>query len=213
MLKISNAVLPSPDQWEAVTRGIRNPYDSHSKSDSSITIYIPSGRMEKFQLGQNDLSLMCRLAKAGDDHGKFLRMLPVLADVDGPLYWWKQIDQYKIGTTTDSESTMHTIMKKPFTKKDFSIDQEQLLISTVSYFNELRNDYMDAEDPEEKEVIWRTLIQLLPSGFNQTRTWCGNYQVLRRIFHARKGHKLKEWEQFRVWIASLPYAKELIVDA
>jgi hypothetical protein len=34
MIKIENTVTPSPEQWEAIIRGMRNPKNSWDKSDS-----------------------------------------------------------------------------------------------------------------------------------------------------------------------------------
>lgn len=211
MIKIENVVTPSTMQWESVVRGIRNPYNSWEKSDS----YWDTLTME-FNIGKEDLKLMEKLANAGDDHGKFLRMLPVICDLTAPLYWWKEAEQYKIGTTTDSCSTMHTVHKKKFELEDFSVDNDTIgifnsIIDGLNYYRDAYNDNMASGSKEIAKVAWYSMIQLLPSSYNQRRTWSANYQVLRHIYHARKGHRLKEWEDMLWWISDLPFAKELIV--
>lgn len=207
--------------WEATVRGMRNPMNSWGKSDSfwSDGFYI---------IGPDDLGLATKLANAGHDHGKFLRMLHVQMDITAPLYWWKQADTYKVGVTTNSCSTMHKIAEREFYLTDFS--REHLgsvaradLHRTMGELNGFRNIYLHGGaleaafggglveyEPKAKDVWWQ-MIQLLPSSYNQKRTWDGNYAVLRAMYHARKNHKLDEWQEFCRWVEGLPYAEELIV--
>ena len=186
-------------------------------------------------IGPKDLALMHKLIKAGgDDDSKFMRMIHVQADVTAPLYWWKEFDTYKVATVTNSESTMHTIHKREFTIEDFSHDMllddytldadwdvedmnpELLLYETIDILNALRTLYLKAVDEKKGERArdyWYNMIQLLPTSYMQMRTVDLNYQTLRRIFFARRRHKLKEWsgdEGFCEWIKTLPYAEELI---
>ena len=192
--------------WEATVRGMRNPMNSWGKSDSfwSDGFYI---------MGPDDLGLATKLANAGHDHGKFLRMLHVQMDITAPLYWWKQADTYKVGVTTNSCSTMHKIHAKEFTLDDFSCEHlyddviDSPFKAIVDCLNFFRGLYLQHEDKED----WWQMIQLLPSSYNQKRTWDGNYAVLRAMYHARKNHKLDEWQEFCRWVEDLPYAKELIV--
>ena len=197
--------------FEASIRGMRSPKNSWDKSDSRWSSPDENGTDEPmYIIGENDLKLMKTLAAAGQDHGKFLRMIHVQLDVTAPLYWWKEADQYKVGTVTDSCSTMHKIHSKEFTLDDFS--HEHLysplhdLKPTVDLLNVYRERFIDTKDKED----WWQLIQLLPSSFNQRRTWDLNYAVLRNIYHARRNHKLDEWNTLCDWIETLPYAKELI---
>lgn len=208
MLKIENAETFG---WEAAIRGMRSPKNSWDKSDSYWSSPNENGTDEPlYIIGENDLKLMHTLAAAGQDHGKFLRMIHVQLDVTAPLYWWKEADQYKVGTVTDSCSTMHKIHAKEFTLEDFS--HEHLysplhdLKPTVDLLNVYRERFLDTKDKED----WWQLIQLLPSSYNQRRTWDLNYAVLRNIYHARRNHKLDEWNTLCDWIETLPYAKELI---
>ena len=208
MLKIENAETFG---WEAAIRGLRNPFNSWSKSDSWWSSPNENGTdAPMFIVGENDLKLASALANSGPDDGKFLRMIHVQLDVTAPLYWHKEADQYKVGTVTDSCSTMHKIHAKEFTMDDFS--HEHLysplhdLKPTVDLLNVYRERFLDTKDKED----WWQLIQLLPSSYNQRRTWDLNYAVLRNIYHARRNHKIDEWHTLCDWIETLPYAKELI---
>ena len=208
MLTIENAETFG---WEAAIRGMRNPKNSWSKSDSRWSFPCENVTdAPRFIVGENDLKLASALANSGADDGKFLRMIHVQLDVTAPLYWHKEADQYKVGTVTDSCSTMHKIHAKEFTLDDFS--HEHLysplhdLKPTVDLLNVYRERFLDTKDKED----WWQLIQLLPSSYNQRRTWDLNYAVLRNIYHARKGHRLDEWKTLLDWIETLPYAKELI---
>lgn len=133
MIKIENVVLPSPEQWEAVIRGMRNPKNSWDRSDSYTTRIEDAETLEtadyEFFVGENDLDLMERLAKGGSVHGKYRRMIPVYLDITAPLYWWKEFDTYKVGTVCNSCSTMHKIHAKEFTIEDFSC--EHLIDSAI----------------------------------------------------------------------------------
>ena len=208
MLTIENAETFG---WEAAIRGMRNPKNSWSKSDSRWSFPCENGTdAPRFIVGENDLKLASALANSGADDGKFLRMIHVQLDVTAPLYWHKEADQYKVGTVTDSCSTMHKIHEKEFTLWDFSIEHLYSplhdLKPTVDLLNVYRERFLDTKDKED----WWQLIQLLPSSYNQRRTWDLNYAVLRNIYHARRNHKLDEWHTLCNWIETLPYAKELI---
>ena len=208
MLKIENAETFG---WEAAIRGMRNPKNSWSKSDSRWSSPDENGTdTPMFIVGENDLKLASALANSGADDGKFLRMIHVQLDVNAPLYWHKEADQYKVGTVTDSCSTMHKIHAKEFTLDDFSHEHLysplQDLKPTVDLLNVYRERFLETKDKED----WWQLIQLLPSSYNQRRTWDLNYAVLRNIYHARRNHKIDEWHTLCDWIETLPYAKELI---
>lgn len=216
MLTIENAQVFGA---EAAIRGMRNPKNSWDKSDSWWSSPYENGTdAPLFIVGENDLKLASALANSGPDDGKFLRMIHVQLDVTAPLYWWKEADQYKVGTVTDSCSTMHKIHAKEFTIDDFSHEHvEELtgddynmsydfLLRTVDILNYHRKKFLETGD----KVYWWQLIQFLPSSYNQRRTWDLNYAVLRNIYHARRNHKLGEWHTLCDWIETLPYAKEMI---
>lgn len=186
--------------WEAAIRGMRNPKNSWSRSDSVLV----DG--QHWHLGDNDLTLMQTLSKSGTDHGKFLRMITVYADITAPLYWWKEFDTYKIGTVANSCSTMHKIHAKKFTLDDFSCehlkdDSWNTLIDTVAMLNRYRDRFNETKDKSD----WWQMIQLLPSSYNQKRTVELNYAVLKNMYLARQHHKLDEWHDFCDWAVTLPY--------
>ena len=208
MLKIENAETFG---WEAAIRGMRNPKNSWSKSDSWWSSPNENGTdAPRFIVGENDLKLAAALANSGSDDGKFLRMIHVQLDVTAPLYWWKEADTYSVGVVKNSCSTMHKIHAKEFTLWDFSIEHLYSplhdLKPTVDLLNVYRERFLDTKDKED----WWQLIQLLPSSYNQRRTWDLNYAVLRNIYHARRNHRLDEWHTLCDWIETLTYAKELI---
>lgn len=236
MIKIENVETCG---WDAAIRGMRNPKNSWVKSDShkcpcadwdgDCPMVMNGDEPGKdcnpdkyrFCVGENDLHLMQTLANSGPDDGKFLRMIHVQLDVTAPLYWWKEADQYKVGTVTDSCSTMHKIHAKEFELDDFShehiinsvsmgaqeievrISPMQALLTTIECLNSYRELYLETKDKK----YWWQLIQLLPSSYNQRRTWDLNYAVLRNIYHARRNHKLDEWRELCAWIETLPYSE------
>ena len=191
--------------FENAMRGARNPMNSWARSDSS---YDENGN---FVFGPNDLDLAKRLAHAGSDHRKYLRMVFVSVDITAPLYWWKEYDTYKVATVANSTSTMHKIASKPFSLDDFSCDYMtpstlEFMKCIVDRLESLRLSYLETKSKE----TWYDMIQLLPSSYNQMRTCTFNYETLINIYRARKSHKLQEWHTFCEWIETLPYAKDLI---
>ena len=183
--------------------------------------------MEYAFIGPADLDLAQRLIKAGPEHRKFLRQIFVSAYISLPLSIWKQLDTYKIGTVTNSTSTMHKIQSKPLTRESFEIEQipyeeqeemeqrdgiycagelDDLFNETIQSCEDLRKAFNQTKDKR----YWRKLIELLPESYLQAREYTLNYEVLRSIVHQRKGHKLGEWQKFINWVHTLPYAEELI---
>ena len=211
MIKIENVEVLG---WEHAIRGMRNPMNSWDKSDSGYAINdvdTPLDEWEGYIVGDNDLDLMTRLVKAGTDHRKFMRMITVYVDLVAPLYWWKEYDTYKVGTIANSCSTMHKIHTKEFEASDFScenLDEDSFVVFTnmLKVLEKKRIEYCVNKDKNK----WYSLIQLLPSSYNQRRTVMLNYEVLANMYHSRKNHKLDEWREFCKWIEELPYAKELI---
>lgn len=237
MIKIENVETFG---WEAAIRGMRNPKNSWEKSDSGICpngtefgyCYLDHRKYcqrrntddPAFCIGPKDLDLMTRLRDAGTDHRKFMRMITVYLDITAPLYWWKEFDTYKVGTVTDSCSTMHKIHAKEFELDDFShehiinsvsmgaqeievrISPMQALLTTIECLNSYRKLYLETKDKK----YWWQMIQLLPSSYNQRRTIMLNYEVLANIYKSRRNHKLDEWRELCAWIETLPYS-ELII--
>ena len=203
MLKVERISVMN---FENAIRGARNPLNSWARMDSS---YDEKGN---FVLGENDLALASKLAKAGSDHRKFLRQIFVSMDITAPLYWWKEFDTYKVGTVANSCSTMHKIQAKEFSREDFSCDRLDepslaVLDTVIAFLEAERCKFNETKDKQ----AWHNMIQLLPSSFNQMRTVSMNYEVLINIYYARRTHKLAEWHTLCDAIAELPYAKELIL--
>lgn len=223
--------------WEAAIRGMRNPMNSWSKSDSGFCnagsgkdIHWSDCAFEhecsecsvtdgQYVLGKNDLKLMKKLVAAGTDHSKFMRMINVTMDITAPLYWWKEYDTYKVGTVRNSCSTMHKIAEKEFTLDDFSHEHLKAwqsegggdihsgMVNALKKTIEQLNHCRKEYLRTKEKNWWWQIIQLLPSSYNQRSTMQMNYQVLRSIYHARKNHKLDEWREFCHWIEGLPYSE------
>ena len=236
MIKLEHVVLASPEQIKFIIEGMRNPMNSWEKADSGNgcdggfcsgpCAFSPQwcGNTPRHVLGENDHSLMQRLAKAGTDHRKFMRMLPVYVRITAPLYWWKEFDTYKVGTVANSCSTMHKIAAKEFTLDDFSCEHihirqsTDVLKETIDALNVFRDVYLNGGilsyengnqrcyGKNDKEIWWQ-MIQLLPSSYNQTRNVMMNYEVLANIYKSRKDHKLDEWRNFCKWIEEFPYSE------
>ena len=212
MLTIEKTVLPSPEQWEIIIEGMRNPMNSWDKSDS-LCAYDGA-----FILGEADHKLMTSLAKGGAVHAKYRRMIPVYLTINAPLYWLKEFDTLKVGTVCNSCSTMHKIHSKPFHRDDFSHEHldkfsSEILDRIISALNIAREDFLEnnqarheAKGTSSKDDWWQ-MIQILPTSYNQKRTIMLNYEVLVNIYHSRKNHKLDEWHTFCDWIKGLPYSE------
>lgn len=206
MIEIGNVIW---DGFEAAVRGMRNPLNSWKLSDSKF-----DRNTNTFAIGDKDLRLMHKLYASGPEHSKFLRFINVSMDITAPLYWWKEMDTYKF-QETNSTSTMHKLMERPFTMNDFST--EHLDDDEVEFFKEIlgrlnanRLLYISEENPELKKSWWWNNIQLLPSSYNQKRTVCTNYANLINIYRQRKNHKLDEWHTMCDVISFLPYIKDII---
>lgn len=227
-IKFEDVVLPSAEQWRAIIIGARNPMNSWDKSDSHYcNLYDGCEKTREcdscqscYEIDSNDLDLMKRLRNAGTDHRKFMRMIPVIATITAPLYWWKEFDTYKIGTVANSCSTMHKIAAREFTLEDFSCEHLERLPGYIGKYdspynypsvmdhvitalNEARKMYLETKDKN----YWWQMIQLLPSSYNQRRTVMMNYEVLANIYKSRRGHKLDEWNRMCDWIEELPYSE------
>ncbi len=203
MIKIERTSVMN---MENAIRGARNPLNSWGRMDSEY------GADGTFKLGANDLDLARRLARAGSDHRKYLRMIFVSVDITAPLYWWKEFDTYKVGTVANSCSTMHKIHAKAFDRDDFSHDRLDegglaILDTLICYLEAERQKFCENKDDKQS---WHNMIQLLPSSYNQMRTVTLNYENLINIYYARKNHKLAEWHTLCDWIKSLPYAEDII---
>ena len=221
MIKIEKTEISG---WEVAIRGMRNPLNSWEKSDSYWTHVedketLNTGNFEFF-VGAEDLKLMKKLSKAGNDHAKYLRMIDVTVDITAPLYWWKEFDTYKVGTVANSCSTMHKIHDKEFDINDFShehlIDVDETCNESFRYIleehiinalNLARNQYLKTKDKK----YWWQMIQLLPTSYNQKRTVKLNYQVLKQMYFARRNHKLDEWHTLCDWMENLKLFSDICI--
>ena len=225
MLKIENIEVLG---WGHAIRGMRNPMNSWEKSDSFLCREVEDdtcpedcsfigkcpvyGTEDFFVLGNNDYTLMKNLRNAGTDHRKFMRMITVYLDINGPLYWWKEFDTYRVGVEKNSCSTMHKIHAKEFTLEDFSCEKlyDPLgdLRPIVDRLNVYRERYLKTKDKND----WWQMIQLLPTSYNQKRTVMLNYEVLANIYKSRRNHKLDEWHTFCDWVSEVLHS-EIITGA
>ena len=212
--------------WEAAIRGMRNPLDSWDRSDSSYGCLDfgfrrdcdecsdnCGSRYHDYVVGSNDHSLMMKLAKAGSEHAKYRRMINVTCDITAPLYLWKEIDTFKVGTVCNSCSTMHRIHAKEFTLDDFSHehltpDNLWMLEDIIKRLNSYRECFIETKLKD----FWWQLIQLLPSSYSQRRTLQMSYEVLANMYRQRRNHKLDEWVDFCKWIESLPYSELITLE-
>ena len=234
--------------FEGAFRGMRNPLASWHKSDSNFNKnddcitsnpeenctdceYFQGFGFPCFKIGENDMNLAKRLIAGGTEHRKFLRQIIVSVDITAPLYWWKEFDTYKVGTTANSTSTMHKLASTPITRECFEMDDyENIEIETLYYedtdeiaFDWYSNDFVDEliesleafrqkyNETKDKRY-WKELIRWLPNGWLQTRTITMNYENIRSMYHQREHHKLVEWHAFCDWVKELPYAEEFLVS-
>lgn len=211
------------DVWgfEGAVRGARNPMNSWERSDSDFR-YNKETSCSEVCLGPNDLDLLRRLYRAGSEHRKYMRQIFVSLDITAPFYWWKQFDTYKIGTTSNSCSTMHKLTVKPFELCDFSHEHlldTSVLFTIIEELNKYRNLYLHYDDLKDtgmisdgisKKDIWWQMIQLLPESYNQKRTISMNYENVILMSKQRKNHKLDEWNELIEIFYTLPYIKEIV---
>ena len=227
MLKVENL---RTFNWEGALRGMRNPMNSWTKSDST---FDENGNI--INVGENDLRLMKTLFKAGTEHRKYLRQIFVSMDITAPFFWWKDMSTYKIGVTSNSCSTMHKLTSKPITLDDFSIDNTELIddeededsskvffLSVVTHCETYRQKYLTYKqkaklNPKKAKHYnscakryWRKLVQLLPSSYNQKRTITMNYENVFNIIRQRQDHKLSEFHTLCDVLKTLPYVQELL---
>ena len=191
-------------------------------------------------IGPNDMKLAQTLIKAGPEHRKFLRQIFVSVDITAPMYFWSEIDTYKVATVANSTSKMHKLAVTPITLDCFETDDmnPDLIYYSIPEFvggsaeNDigmlsdfmieqlefLRQKYLETKDKR----YWKELVRWLPESWLQTRTWTANYETIRAICSPgqRRNHKLNEWSgqddpskmNFIKWARELPYAQYLIFD-
>lgn len=192
--------IEGPSGFIAATEGMRAPMSSWEKSDSNYD------EMNEFHIGEKDKELSVKLQTSGPEHSKHLRQIVVWTKITAPREWFIQMATYRIGVECNSTSTMHTLMRRPLVKEDFEFDcvNNDYINFILTGINTSMEDWKEEKDPEAKAEIWRSIIEVLPQSYLQTRYMMFSYAALRNIVHQREGHKLKEWAQFIEWVRSLP---------
>lgn len=224
MIKIENVKV---EGFEPAIRGMRNPMNSWTKSDSHVGLSGDEWSIDPgYIIGEHDKDLMMKLSKGGSVHAKYRRMIVVWCDITAPTYWWAEFDTYRFGRERNSCSFMHKGTSKAFEIVDFSFDIEEIrktfmdncydgavaaeysahLRTTwekvIEELNELRDLYLKTKD----DRIFQMIRRLLPSGYNIRATIMMSYEVLANIYRWRNNHRLDEWRAFCKWAETLPYS-------
>ena len=211
MIKIENVVLASPKQMMFIIESMRNPLNSWNRIDSRAGYENMCRGNDYFKLGEKDFDLMQRLSRAGTDHRKYMRMMPVYARITAGHTWWAEFDTYKVGTVRNSCSKMHKIHVMGFEQDNFDHEGiDEVGGQALETFNKVREtlEWLAKQFNETKEKkYWRAIIELLPMGFHLTANVEMNYEVLANMYRSRKGHKMFEWRDFCKWIETLPYSE------
>ncbi len=193
-------------------RGMRNPLNSWAKADTTCKCDEVDGHVIELKIGPNDERLCNALTIGGQPHRKFLRQINVTMDITAPVYWWTEMDTYKVGTTRNSCSVQHKGASRDFTFDDFTFDDFSDIANEPNYdniidpkwfdetvkpvilasMNILRNRYVETKDYR----YFRLMRQIMPMGYNYKATWSGTYETLLNIFEWRHNHKLVEWHVF-----------------
>jgi hypothetical protein len=121
-----------------------------------------------------------RLSNRDGGHNKFLESIQVWLDIVAPRYWWQQFDTYRVGVTKQSESTMHTLLKKPLTQDSFEGGINPTILEILEGYRRRRE--------------WGELKKNLCEAFLQRRVVCCNYKSLRGVILQRSEHRLGEWQ-------------------
>jgi hypothetical protein len=153
------------------------------------------------------IKVATRLSNRDGGHNKFLESIQVWLDINAPRYWWQEFDTYRVGTTKQSESTIHTIMKKPITQDNF---EGPVLGSMIEFLNDKIEEYKIGKKNEDARR-WRdaflSVKNNLPEGFLQRRIVNTNYKVLRNMIWQRRYHMLNQWHHFiKVLKSELEYS-------
>lgn len=211
MIKIHRYSVADGFFWQIVIEGMRNSWESWEKGDSYTSFLDYDTGGTGYHIGEKDMELCQRLVKAGNDHGKFLRQLPVAIDISAPDYFWKEFDQYKVGVTTNSTSMMHTLGRQPFSIDVLDLEDMEKEDSMIllSYLNKLRDKWINANKKKPGKE-WRAMLKAAPNSWIYRRAVTANYQVLANMYHSRKHHRLQEWHDFCAWIETLPYSQLII---
>ena len=235
--EFTDAVGTCISKWYPEEENLDQETIDHFWNNGVVRYTGPNDYIEWALIGPKDMKTATGLIHAGPEHRKFMRQIMVTVDITAPLYWWKEFDTYKIGTTANSTSTMHKMLAKPITLDCFEIGDftnlpypvemqreeikspcdtdfvQMCLIPYLEYLRQTAINCGDAGDEETQKIFWKELIRWLPESWLQTRTVTMNYENLRTMYHQRKNHKLVEWKtEFINFIKSLPYSDEFIIN-
>lgn len=235
--EFTDAVGTCISKWYPEEENLDQETIDHFWNNGVVRYTGPNDYIEWALIGPKDMKTATGLIHAGPEHRKFMRQIMVTVDITAPLYWWKEFDTYKIGTTANSTSTMHKMLAKPITLDCFEIGDftnlpypvemqreeikspcdtdfvQMCLIPYLEYLRQTAINCGDAGDEETQKIYWKELIRWLPESWLQTRTVTMNYENLRTMYHQRKNHKLVEWKtEFINFIKSLPYSDEFIIN-
>ena len=140
--------------------------------------------------------------KPGGGHNKFLETITLTLDVKAPRYWWQEFDTYRVGVTKQSESTMHTLMTRPFSIQDFE-DGEEIVGGFVTVLERARKAYVELQSmckvvdmESQKDEMLCMIKKILPEAYLQRRIVCLNAKALQNMYTQRRAHRLPEWRQF-----------------
>ena len=196
MLKITDTAILG---IEGALQGMRYPMNSEN------------------DFGERDNALAQKLSDAGADHGKFLRMIHVQCTIEAPAYWVSEHDTYKVGTTRNSSSFMHTGVKNGFCIQQFDtglgnlpldyLPEDRKLIEAWNAVVDNLNALAARYNQTKEEAYFQAIRKLLPSGWLIKYKWDANYAVLRNIYRQRRYHRLPEWHEFCNWIEMLPHSE------
>lgn len=193
--------------WLPALKGMRGPLKSYDRNDSYEDEF-------GIVIGPNDYDLLKRLTQAGPEHCKALRQIYVWVEITANRAWWQEWATYRIGVDTNSESTMHRIIKDGIAANEIDFPWfedpilDQSMINVVNAVNKTIRRYKQTEDKEMKEILFQAIKSLLPEGYMQTRYISVSYAALRNMYHQRKNHRLPSWNKdFVSWVHTLPYSE------
>lgn len=152
---------------------------------------ITSGLASLNEKAQDKMAdIAARLCEKSGGEDKFLRQISVAWRITAPLFWWSEMDTYKVGTCAQSESTMHTLAKRDrFLSTDFEYGMSDDVLALLN--SKLHS--MKTCEEKDKESTFLLLKNLLPSGWLQCRVWTANLAVMKNIWKQRHMHRLPQW--------------------
>jgi hypothetical protein len=149
-------------------------------------------------LSPEDLALADKLIRRGDDHAKFLRCITVYLTIAAPMYWWREFDAYRVGVTSQSQSTLGVIHNRAWEQRDFTLPISEEKLADINGLP------LGTTSMTMRTLTNQQLVARCPEGRLQARAICTNYQTLRRMFQARHNHELEEWRDFCSFLKMLP---------